>query len=87
VNRTAGDSRRHDRIAGALLGVHAGDALGATRAFMPWQAIREHYPDGLRDVIGGGPYGWPAGQATDDTDLTRAASSRTWLPAALPALA
>jgi ADP-ribosylglycohydrolase len=72
VNRTAGNSRRHDRIAGALLGVHAGDSLGATLEFMSWQAIRARYPDGLRDIVGGGPFGWPAGHATDDTDLTRA---------------
>jgi ADP-ribosylglycohydrolase len=72
VNRTTGDARRHDRIAGALLGVHAGDSLGATLEFMPWQAIRARYPDGLRDIVGGGPFGWPAGHATDDSDLTRA---------------
>lgn len=72
MNRTAGDPVRRDRIAGALLGVHAGDALGATLEFLPWQAIRARYPDGLRDIIGGGPFGWPAGHATDDTDLTRA---------------
>ena len=71
MNRTAGDTRRHDRIVGALLGVHAGDSLGATLEFMPWQAIRARYPDGLRDIVGGGPFGWPA-DATDDTDLTRA---------------
>jgi ADP-ribosylglycohydrolase len=72
VNRAAGDTRRHDRVAGALLGVHAGDSLGATLEFMPWQAIRTRYPEGLRDIVGGGPFGWPAGYATDDTDLTRA---------------
>jgi ADP-ribosylglycohydrolase len=65
-------SHRTDRIAGALLGVHAGDALGATLEFSSWSAIRERYPDGLRDIIGGGPFVWPPGHATDDTDLTRA---------------
>ena len=40
--------------------------------FMPWQAIRSRYPHGLRDIVGGGPFSWPAGHATDDTDLTRA---------------
>jgi len=70
--REAGDGVRADRIAGALLGVHAGDALGATLEFSSWSAIREQYPYGLRDIIGGGPFGWPAGHATDDTDLTRA---------------
>jgi len=30
------------------------------------------FPNGLRDIIGGGHFSWPAGHATDDTDLTRA---------------
>jgi ADP-ribosylglycohydrolase len=63
---------RRDRIAGGLLGVHAGDALGATVEFSPWQEIRTRYPDGLREIVGGGPFRWPPGHATDDTDLTRA---------------
>lgn len=61
-----------DRIAGGLLGVHAGDALGATVEFDAWETIRGRYPDGVRDIVGGGPFGWPPGHATDDTDLTRA---------------
>jgi ADP-ribosylglycohydrolase len=61
-----------DRIAGGLLGVHAGDALGAGLEFQSWAAIRERYPDGLRAIVGGGVFDWPAGHATDDTDLTRA---------------
>lgn len=72
VTHEARCGERADRIAGALLGVHAGDALGATLEFSSWSAIREQYPDGLRDIIGGGPFGWPPGYATDDTDLTRA---------------
>jgi ADP-ribosylglycohydrolase/nicotinamide riboside kinase len=39
---------REERIAGALLGVHAGDALGATCEFRSWAQIRASYPDGLR---------------------------------------
>lgn len=61
-----------DRMTGALLGVHAGDSLGATVEFESWAAIRRRYPQGVRDVVGGGPFRWPAGHATDDTDLTRA---------------
>ncbi len=61
-----------NRLEGALLGVHAGDALGATLEFMSWEAIRSRYPEGLREIVGGGRFGWPAGHATDDTDLTRA---------------
>ena len=71
LDRTAGRPLA-DRVAGALLGVHAGDALGATLEFSSWSAIRERYPDGLREIVGGGPFGWPPGHATDDTDLTRA---------------
>jgi ADP-ribosylglycohydrolase len=63
---------RRDRIAGGLLGVHAGDALGATLEFSGWASIHESHPDGLRDIVGGGPFGWDPGHATDDTDLTRA---------------
>lgn len=63
---------RRDRILGALLGVHAGDSLGATVEFEPWQRIQTNYPDGVRDIVGGGPFDWPPGHATDDTDLTRA---------------
>jgi ADP-ribosylglycohydrolase len=63
---------RRDRIAGALLGVHAGDSLGATVEFRSWASIRAEYPDGVREITGGGPFGWPPGHATDDTDLTRA---------------
>ena len=64
--------RGQDRIAGALLGVHAGDALGASLEFSSWTSIRARYPDGLREIVGGGPFDWEPGQATDDTDLTRA---------------
>jgi ADP-ribosylglycohydrolase len=63
---------RAGRIAGALLGVHAGDALGAHLEFLSWADIRARYPDGPRDIVGGGSFGWQAGQPTDDTDLTRA---------------
>ena len=63
---------RTARVAGALLGVHAGDALGATCEFSSAAEIRARYPDGLREIVGGGPFEWPAGHATDDTDLTRA---------------
>ncbi|MBI4944078.1 MAG: ADP-ribosylglycohydrolase family protein [Actinobacteria bacterium] len=65
-------SDRYGRVAGALLGVHAGDSLGATLEFMSWQEVRERYPDGLREIVGGGVFDWPAGAPTDDTDLTRA---------------
>jgi ADP-ribosylglycohydrolase len=68
-----GEPTRQDRIAGGLLGVHAGDSLGAGVEFESWEAIRDTYPDGgPREIVGGGVFSWPPGHATDDTDLTRA---------------
>lgn len=66
------DRSRNSRTLGALLGVHCGDSLGATLEFQPWSQIKRDYPNGLREIIGGGGLDWPAGHATDDTDLTRA---------------
>jgi ADP-ribosylglycohydrolase len=66
------DPALRDRVAGGLIGVHAGDSLGATAEFMSWAEIHAEYPEGVREIIGGGRFGWPAGHATDDTDLTRA---------------
>jgi ADP-ribosylglycohydrolase len=63
---------RISRTLGALLGVHCGDSLGATLEFQPWSHIIREYPNGLREIIGGGSFNWPVGHATDDTDLTRA---------------
>ncbi|KAK4161330.1 ADP-ribosyl glycohydrolase [Cladorrhinum sp. PSN259] len=63
---------KQDRVLGGLLGVHAGDSLGATLEFKTWTAVKSKHPTGLREIIGGGNFNWPAGAATDDTDLTRA---------------
>ena len=63
-----------DRILGGLLGVAAGDALGATVEFMSPKNIRRLH--GVhRQIIGGGPFHWRPGQGTDDTDLTWAVLS------------
>jgi len=58
-----------DRIAGGLLGVAAGDALGATLEFMTASEIRSRFGT-HREITGGGPFHWRPGQGTDDTDLT-----------------
>ena len=58
-----------DRISGGLLGVAAGDALGATLEFMSPSAIARRF--GVhREITGGGAFRWRPGQGTDDTDLT-----------------
>lgn len=59
-----------ERACGALVGVHAGDSLGATLEFQPADACRARYPEGLRDIVGGGAFDWSPGDPTDDTDLT-----------------
>lgn len=63
-----------DRVLGGLLGVHAGDSLGATHEFRGWDAIVAGREPGWRqrDILGGGAFRWAAGAATDDTDLTLA---------------
>ena len=63
-----------DRFAGALLGVHVGDSLGATTEFTSRTQAQRMLPAGLDDaeIVGGGSFGWTAGAATDDTDLTLA---------------
>jgi ADP-ribosyl-[dinitrogen reductase] hydrolase len=65
----ASSSPRH--LAGALLGLAVGDALGTTLEFQELKA-----PDfpGLatgphRSIIGGGPFGLAVGQVTDDTHM------------------
>lgn len=67
---------RRSRTTGALLALHAGDALGAPLEFKLHAAIRSRHPGPNaafpRTLTGGGSLSWPPGTATDDTDLTRA---------------
>jgi ADP-ribosylglycohydrolase len=53
---------RNDRAAGVLVGLAAGDALGAGYEFGP--AF-----DGPVEMMGGGPFGWEPGEWTDDTQM------------------
>jgi ADP-ribosyl-[dinitrogen reductase] hydrolase len=57
-----------NRYRGSLLGMAAGDALGATVEFMTRAQIQESY--GVhREIIGGGWLGLQAGEVTDDTQM------------------
>jgi ADP-ribosyl-[dinitrogen reductase] hydrolase len=60
-----------DRVRGSLLGLAVGDALGAPLEFMSRGAIKREYGM-LRELVGGGVFGWRPGQGTDDSDLTKA---------------
>jgi len=53
-----------ERYRGALLGLAAGDALGATVEFRE----RGNF-EPMTDIVGGGPHRLEAGQWTDDTSM------------------
>jgi ADP-ribosyl-[dinitrogen reductase] hydrolase len=53
-----------ERYRGSLLGLAAGDALGAAVEFMPPGSFAP-----LTDMVGGGPHELEAGQWTDDTSM------------------
>lgn len=59
------------RVVGALLALHAGDSLGATYEFASHAAMATRRPEEVGRMVGGGPFSWPAGHATDDTDMAR----------------
>lgn len=61
-----------DRYEGVLLGLAAGDALGGAVEFLPREALRRAHPNGVRDIIGGGPHGLRVGEVTDDTAMALA---------------
>jgi ADP-ribosylglycohydrolase len=65
-------SDMRDRARGVLLGQFVGDALGTTVEFSSAEKVRQRYPDGLREVIGGGPFHVEPGQVTDDGELALA---------------
>ncbi|MBI5879787.1 MAG: ADP-ribosylglycohydrolase family protein [Chloroflexi bacterium] len=52
------------RYLGSLLGMAAGDALGTTVEFKPLGSFKP-----LTTIVGGGPFGLPAGAWTDDTSM------------------
>lgn len=57
------------RAQGSLLGQFAGDALGSLVEFLSPQEIRQHYPEGVRDLAAGGTWNTLAGQPTDDSEM------------------
>lgn len=59
----------NDRLLGAMYGLALGDALGATTEFLLRSEVRRRYPQGHREIIGGGAFRWAPGQVTDDTDM------------------
>lgn len=60
------------RAQGCLLGQLCGDALGSLVEFQTPQQIAAAHPDGVRDLVDGGPFTLIAGQPTDDSELALA---------------
>ena len=58
---------RADRLAGCLVGLAVGDALGAPLEFLPRDRVRKLYPQGLREMIASSL--WNKGEYTDDTQM------------------
>ena len=62
-------SAQLERIRACLIASAIGDALGATNEFKTVQQIQQGPP--VTDLIGGGWLSLPAGEITDDTQMTR----------------
>lgn len=60
------------RYMGAMLGLACGDALGVTVEFQSRLQIRRAFPQGIREIQGGGPFGFAKGQWSDDTAMALA---------------
>jgi len=58
---------RADRLAGCLVGLAVGDALGAPLEFLPRDQVRKLFPQGLRQMIASSL--WNKGEYTDDTQM------------------
>ena len=56
-----------DRVAGCLVGLAVGDALGAPLEFFSRQEVRRRFPHGLREMIASRV--WEKGEYTDDTQM------------------
>lgn len=57
------------RAQGCLFGQLAGDSLGSLVEFQSAQAIKRHYPSGVRHLADGGSSDTIVGQPTDDSEM------------------
>lgn len=60
------------RAQGAMLGLIAGDSLGALVEFSTAEEVRRAYPEGPRRLVDGGRWNLLAGQPTDDGEMALA---------------
>jgi ADP-ribosylglycohydrolase len=64
---TAHSPFEEDKIAGTLVGLAVGDALGAPAEFKSRGDVRRKFPHGMQEMRASGP--WSAGEYTDDTQM------------------
>lgn len=57
------------RIESMILGLIAGDAIGAGCEFCTPEAVQKDFPNGLTAPIAGGPHNLMEGQLTDDSEM------------------
>ncbi len=65
-------SAPESRAAGAMLGLACADALGGAVEFRTRNDLDWAFPDGVREITGGGPHGLDPGEYTDDTHMALA---------------
>ncbi len=58
-----------DRAEGCLLGLACGDALGGAVEFETRADVARLFPDGVREITGGGQHNLERGEITDDTHM------------------
>ena len=63
------NTKKRNKIAGAIYGFAIGDAMGATTEFMTAEQIERKFGK-VTDIIGGGWLNLTAGEVTDDTQMT-----------------
>jgi len=63
------NTKKRDKIAGAVYGFAIGDAMGATTEFMTEKQIKSIFGK-VTDILGGGWLSLKAGEVTDDTQMT-----------------
>ncbi len=64
------NTKKRNKIAGAIYGFAIGDAMGATTEFMTKEQIQKDYGE-VTDIVGGGWLNLKSGEVTDDTQMAR----------------
>lgn len=66
---TQDDIDRRHRNTAVLVGLAVGDALGTSVDYLSAQDVEERFPEGVREILGGGPFERQKGQPGASTQL------------------